>query len=174
MVNNVPTSKPDYLAIAEIVAPHGIRGEVRAQILTEFPERFALLEEVYLGQEGRKVGLESHRLHKGQVLLKLAGCDTRNDAEELRKLLVQVPLDQAMPLPEDAYYLYEIVGLKVWTDDGEYLGMVEDVIETGANDVYVVRGPGLPEILLPAIDDVILKVDPQEEQMLVKLLPGLR
>ncbi|MGC8838355.1 MAG: ribosome maturation factor RimM [Anaerolineae bacterium] len=165
--------KPQYLAIAQIVAPHGIRGEVRATILTDFPERFALLKVVYLGEEARPVRLEGYRFHRGQVLLKLAGYDTRTEAEELRQVLVQVPVDEAMPLPEGTYYVHEILGLEAWTESGEFLGEVVEVLETGANDVYVLQGGPLGEILIPALESVVLEVDLEGGRMLVRLPPGL-
>ncbi|MBC7224398.1 MAG: 16S rRNA processing protein RimM [Anaerolineae bacterium] len=166
--------EPKYLAIAQIVAPHGIRGEVRAVILTDFPERFALLETVYLGEEGRAVRLEGYRFHRGQVLLKLEGCDTRSQAEELRQVLVQVPVSEAMPLPEGTYYVHQIVGLEAWTEEGQFLGEVTEVLETGANDVYVLQGGPYGEILVPALESVVLEIDLEEGRMLVRLPPGLR
>ncbi|MGQ9584175.1 MAG: ribosome maturation factor RimM [Anaerolineae bacterium] len=167
-------SQPAYLAIAQIVAPHGVRGEVRAAILTEFPERFGLLKEVYLGEEGRPVPLERHRFHRGQVVLKLRGCDTRDQAEGLRGVLVQVPLSEAMPLPEGAYYVHQVLGLKGWTEGGEFLGEVVEVLETGANDVYVFRGGPWGEILVPALESVVLELDPEQGRMLIRLPPGLK
>jgi 16S rRNA processing protein RimM len=167
-------SEPKYLAIAQVLAPHGVAGEVRAAILTEFPERFALLDRVYLGDDGTAVGLEHHRFHKGQVLLKLEGYDNREQAEALRQALVQIPTEEAMPLPEGQYYIHQIVGLDVWTDEGEHLGRVEEVLETGANDVYLVRDEEGNTILIPAIHDAVLEIDLEESRMLVHLMPGLR
>jgi len=166
--------EPKYLAIAQIVAPHGLRGEVRAILLTEFPERFGSLREVYLGEEGQPVPLERYRFHRGQVVLKLGGCDTRNQAEELRKVLVQVPLDETVPLPEGTYYIYQILGLQAWTEEDEFLGEVAEVLETGANDVYVLRGGPHGEILVPALESVVLEIDLERGRMLVRLPPGLR
>jgi len=166
--------EPKYLAIAQIVAPHGLRGEVRAILLTEFPERFGSLREVCLGEEGQPVPLERYRFHRGQVVLKLGGCDTRNQAEELRKVLVQVPLDETVPLPEGTYYIYQILGLQAWTEEDEFLGEVAEVLETGANDVYVLRGGPHGEILVPALESVVLEIDLERGRMLVRLPPGLR
>lgn len=166
-------AQPQYLAIAQIVAPHGIRGEVRAIILTDFPERFALLKTVYLGEEARPVCLEGYRMHRGQVLLKLAGYNTRAEAEGLREVLVQVPASEAMPLPEGTYYMHEILGLEAWTEAGEFLGEVVEILETGANDVYVLQGGPLGEILVPALESVVREVDLEAGRMLVRLPPGL-
>jgi len=106
------------------------------------------------------------------MLLKLGGCDDRNAAEGLRGLLVQVPVDDAVPLEEGEYYHFQIVGLRVETDAGELLGRVVEVLETGANDVYVVRGPR-GEVLLPAVESVVDVLDPAAGRMVVHLLPGM-
>jgi len=106
------------------------------------------------------------------MLLKLVGCDTRDAAQGLRGMLVQIRTTDAAPLGEGEYYTYQVEGLIVETDVGEVLGKVVDVIETGANDVYVVRGPR-GEVLLPAIHEVVLEIDLTAGRMRVHLLPGL-
>jgi 16S rRNA processing protein RimM len=169
------SSEPRFLIIGEVMRPHGLRGELKVKILTEFPERFQLLEEVYLSDEGtepRPYRLEQVRHHQGFVILKLRTCDNRAAAEKLRGWLVQVPRELAMPLEEGAYYIYQIVGLEVWTEAGEYLGRVAEVLEMPANDVYVVHGP-TGEILLPAIESVIRQINLPTQRMTVTLLAGL-
>ncbi|MGQ9458989.1 MAG: ribosome maturation factor RimM, partial [Anaerolineae bacterium] len=116
---------------------------------------------------------EGYRFHRGQVLLKLAGYNTRTEAEELRQVLVQVPVGEAMSLPEGTHYVHEILGLEAWTESGEFLGEVVEVLETGANDVYVLQGSPLGEILIPALESAVLEVDLEEGRMLVRLPPGL-
>jgi 16S rRNA processing protein RimM len=165
--------RPAHLVIGRILSPHGLQGEVEVEILTEFPERYSLLKTVLVGEQHTPVVLEGHRMHRARILLKLAGCENRDDADELRGQLIYVPIDEAMPLEEDTYYLYEIVGLEVWTADGEYLGRVEEVIETGGNDVYVVKD-GEKETLIPALSGVVLNVDLDEGRMEVRLMKGLR
>jgi len=154
------------------VRPWGILGEVKVEILTDWPERFALLERVYLGEEATPCRLERVRLHQGYALLKLAGYDDRSAAEALRGQVVQVPHEEAMPLDEGEYYVYQIEGLEVWTDEGESLGRVVEVLFTGSNEVYVVHGPR-GEVLIPAIADVILKVDLEDRRLIVHLMDGL-
>jgi 16S rRNA processing protein RimM len=112
------------------------------------------------------------RQHKETLLLKLAGCDDRNEAELLRDMLVQIPVEEAVPLENGEYYDFQIVGVKVETDNGEWLGQVTEVLETGANDVYLVRGPR-GEVLLPAITDVVRELDMEARRMVVHLLPGM-
>lgn len=140
--------------------------------MTDFPDRFALLRKVYLGPEAVPFALEGFRLHKGSALLKLEGCHDRAAVERLRGQLVQIPIEEAMPLDQDEYYEYQIVGLTVWTKEGEYLGTVDEVISTGSNDVYIVRGKGR-EILIPAIEDVVLEVNLAKRRLIVELMEGL-
>jgi 16S rRNA processing protein RimM len=169
------SSGPRFLIIGEVVRPHGLRGELKVKVLTEFPERFRLLDEVYLSDqddEPRPYQLELVRHHQGFAILKLRTCDDRTAAEKLRGQLVQIPRELAMPLEEGAYYIYQIVGLEVWTEAGEYLGRVVEVLETPANDVYVVQGPR-GEILLPAIESVIRRIDLPAQRVTVILLDGL-
>lgn len=164
--------EPRYLVIGRVLAPWGVRGEVKIAVLTDWPERFALLKRIYLGKELRPYLLERFRLHKDKAILKLGGCDSREAVERLRGQFVQVPVEEAMPLGEDEYYEYQIVGLSVWTREGEYLGQVREVLYTGANDVYVVRGEGR-EVLIPAIEDVVLEVNLEEGRIIVELMEGL-
>lgn len=166
------SSAPRYLAVARILTSFGVHGEVRAEILTEFPQRFAGLQTVYLSEEAQPYPLESFRLQRGQVILKLAGIDTPEQAAKLRGQLVQVPVEEAVALPEGQYYLYQIVGLAVETTAGEPLGHVTDVLFTGANDVYVVRGEG-GELLVPAIEQVVKQVDLEHGRLVIEPLAGM-
>jgi len=163
-----------YLAIGRVVRAHGLHGEVSVTILTEFPERFETTEWVYLGNEfeATPYRLERYRWHKKNLLLTLSGVANRTQAEQLRGQFVQVPLEEAVPLPEGTYYLYQLIGLQVITVDGQSLGSVHDILETGANDVYVVEGDER-QILLPAIDDVIQSVDIEAGQIVVQVIDGL-
>lgn len=174
---NSGRQKPEilYLAVGRIVKPHGVHGEVSMTVLTDFPERFETTTEFYLGDEHEAdlYELESFRWHKQHLLLKFKGVADRNDAEELRGLLVQIPIAEATPLPEGSYYLYQLIGLQVITIDGERLGTVDSIIETGANDVYVVKNDAKKELLLPAIPDVVKSVDLEAKQITVELMDGL-
>jgi 16S rRNA processing protein RimM len=163
---------PEYLTIATIIAPRGLRGELKVRIETDFPERFARLTRVYVGPERRPFDFEGFRQYKRHGLLKLKGCDDRTAADELRGMDVQIPLEEAMPLEAGEYYVYQIEGLAVWTEDGKPLGVIEEVIFTGSNAVYVTQGPQ-GEVLIPALEDVVLEVDLERERMIVRLPPGL-
>lgn len=170
--------EPRYLAVGRIVAPHGIRGELKVEILTDDPDRFGLLELVYLGREDEEPvpwELVSYRLHKNQVLLQLKGCNDRAMAETMRGIFVQVPREEAIPLKDGEYYEYQIIGLEVKTVSGELLGRVIEILYTGANDVYVVRDddPSHREILIPVLDDIVLEIDLEAGSMVVELPEGL-
>jgi 16S rRNA processing protein RimM len=149
-----------------------VRGELRVEVLTDYPERLSLHPVLYLGDDLRKYPLESVRHHKDVALIKLGDCDDRNAAEELRGQMVQIPVEAAVPLEEGEYYHFQVLDLEVVCDDGEVLGKVADVIDTGANDVYVVRGPR-GEVLIPAIDEVVRELDFEAGRLVVHLLPGL-
>ncbi|MCS7040911.1 MAG: ribosome maturation factor RimM [Caldilineales bacterium] len=160
------------MTVGRILRPHGVRGEVRMEILTGYPERLSLHRVFYLGPQAQPYPVESIRFHQGAALIKLAGCDNRNAAETLRGLLVQIPLEDAVPLEEGEYYYFQVVGLEVFTEAGECLGRVMEVIETGANDVYVVHGPR-GELLVPAIGQVVQSIELAAGRMVITPLPGM-
>jgi 16S rRNA processing protein RimM len=169
--------EPRYLAVGRVLRPHGIRGELRVEIFTAYPERLGQHVDLYLASPAhpeavRRYPVEAMRSHRRVLLLKLGGCDDRNAADELRGMLVQVPIEEAVPLEEDEYYYFQIVGVQVETESGESLGRVVDVLETGAHDVYIVRGPR-GEVLLPAVDELVLDLDLESRRMVVRLLPGM-
>ena len=150
---------------------------MRVEILTDYPERVGEHAYLYLARpqspdDAERYPLEAVRPHKGVLLVKLEGVEDRDAAEELRGMLVQVPMEDAVPLEEGEYYHFQLIGVDVETETGEWLGRVADVIATGAADVFVVRGPR-GEVLLPAIEDVILELDTEERKMTVHLLPGM-
>jgi 16S rRNA processing protein RimM len=171
-------SEPQFLAVAHILRPHGVRGELRAEILTEDPTRFGLLKRVYVGREGQTpvpLRLERYRLRldHGWVLLKFEGYDDRDRADELRGAWVQIPESEGLPLDQDEYYEHQIIGLTVETSSGEGLGRVTEILYTGANDVYVVRS-GDQELLIPVVEHVVLEVDLPGGRLVVDVPDGLR
>lgn len=166
-------NEPRYLAVGRVARPWGVRGELKVKILTEDPARFERLETVYVGPRFVPYRLERARLHGGAVLLKLAGCDDRSAADALRGSLIQVSMEEALPLEKGEYWVHQIMGLKVWTTEGDSLGVVQEVLETGANDIYVVRSQSGPGVLIPALKSVVLEIDLAAGRMLVELPEGL-
>jgi len=170
--------EPRYLTVGRIVRPHGVRGEVYVQIVTGYPERLEQHASFYLAAPDtpevvQRYPVETLRRHREAVLLKLRGCDDRDAAENLRGMLVQIPTGEAVPLEEGEYYHFQLIGVRVETESGEWLGQVAEVLETAAHDVYVVRGPQ-GELLLPAVEDVVRVLDLESRRMVVHLMPGLR
>lgn len=162
------TPPPDKLTIGRVAAAHGVHGEFRMAILSGHPEHFENLRRVYLGDEAEPRRLERVRLHRGEALLKVEGLAAPADVVARRGQLVRIARADAMPLPEGEYYHYELLGLAVVDTAGQPLGRLAEIIETGANDVYVVRGGPRGEVLLPAIAEVIREVDPDAGTMVVK------
>ena len=169
-----PYSEPEYLMIGIIRRPHGIRGDVLLDIYTDYPERIADLEHVYLGDSYRPYTVSGARQHTKGLLLKLTDITDRDQADILRGQTVYISMDDAVPLDEGEFYLFQLTNIRVVTEDGEELGRVTDVIETGANDVYVVTDGDGGEILLPAIPEVIKDVDIDRHVMTIHLMDGLR
>ncbi|MBI5649191.1 MAG: 16S rRNA processing protein RimM [Chloroflexi bacterium] len=167
----MPKSLP-YLVVGRVLKPWSYRGELKIEILSDFPERFASLREVFLGDDAKFFRVERARLHGKFGLLKLADIDSEADAESLRDQFVQIAAKDAVPLKPNQVYLYQMIGLRVVTVEGESLGEIVDVIDTRANDVYIVN-TGTREILLPAIPDVIREIDLPQGHVIVKLLDGL-
>lgn len=166
----------DYFVIGDIVNTQGIKGEVRVIPCVDDVTRFELLDRVYLDKKGKitEYQVENIRYHKQFVLLKLIGVNDMTAAEALKGSVVKITEDMAIPCAEDEYYLKDLYDMTVVTDDGEELGIITDVLFTGANDVYVVTPKKGRDILIPAIKQVILDVDIENGKMTVKLLEGLR
>ncbi len=170
--------RPYYLILGEILRPHGVRGELRVRALTDYPERVAKIKTVYIGRdpmepEATPYTVQASRMHQDYLLLKLHEIPDRNDAEPLRGFFVMVDFENAVPLEEDEFYLYEVIGLRAYTPDGEWLGTVNNVIETGANDVYVVNGSRYGELLLPVHEETLVSIDFDAGKITLDLPEGL-
>ncbi len=164
-----------YLAVGMIIGPHGLRGELKVEIHSDNPARFDPGNRLWLGQDLEEMKIISSRPHKGQTLLILSGVADRTAAEAMSGEWLFIPEQEAAELEPDTYYVHDIVGAAVQTADGRMLGVVKEVLFTGANEVYVVTPPDAPdrEILIPAIADVIQHVDLAEGVITINLLPGL-
>lgn len=177
-IRNQQVIVPDgYLAVGHIIGVHGLRGELKVELYTDFPERFAPGARLFLGTDLEDVAILQVRPHKGNLLLTIEGIDDRTAAEALRGLWLFVEEADAAELEEGEFWIHDIIGLRVETEDGNVLGEVTDILPTGANDVYIVRpAQGVnrgQEILLPAIADVILAVDVAAGTIHVRLPDGL-
>jgi 16S rRNA processing protein RimM len=159
----------EAVSVGRILSAHGLKGDLKVQPLTDFPSRFERGSRLWL--DGSPVRVESSRRQRGSVYLKLEGIDDRTAAEALRDKELQAPRPQAI-YEKGRYYLHDIIGVEVFDEAGMLLGRLEDVMATGANDVFVVRGER-GELLLPAIEDVIKEVDLRRKRITVELLPGL-
>jgi len=164
--------EPEFLTIARILRPWGVRGEMKLERLSSHPEDLSTGRRVYLGDESRPFDVQGVRAQRGSLIVKLAGCDTPEQADALRGLTVSIARRDASPLRPNQYYHQQMIGLNVVTHDGDVLGRIVEIVETGANDVYVVHGPR-GEVLLPARVEVIKQIDLDAGQMIVSLLPGL-
>lgn len=166
---------PEKIKIAKVINTHGIRGEVKAIPLSDFPERYSLLKSVFIewGASYRECRVESVRWHKKQLLIKLEGIDNPDQAELLKNKYLTINVEETVPLPEDSFYLFEIIGLDVVNVHGNTMGTIKDVLQTGANDVYVVQRDNGKELLIPALKKVVRQVDLENRTMVVEIPPGL-
>ena len=166
----------DLLQVGVITTTHGVRGEVKVFPTTDDPARFKKLKNVILDTGKEKIDLEvaGVKFFKNMVILKFKGIDDINDVEKYRKKSLYVTRENAVKLKKNEYFIADLIGLKVESDEGEDLGTLSDVLQTGANDVYVLSKEGEDDILLPAIKECVKEVDIENGVILVHLLPGLR
>lgn len=165
--------EPVFLAVGRLGRSHGIHGDLVLEILTDFPERLKPGTRVYLGAEHRPSRLARSRRHNQGLLVAFEGIASPEQAAQLRNQLVFVRADDRPPLGEGEYYHHQLLGLQVVTEEGAILGRLAEILETGANDVYVVRPPEGADILLPAIEEVVLGIDLPAGRILIRPLPGL-
>jgi len=168
-----PVGEPEYLVVGFVRRPHGVKGEMLMDIHTDFPERIKTGLTVYVGEQYQPLVIASLRTHAKGLLIRFRGTKTPEDAGLYRNTWVYVPTADRPELPEGEYYHHQLLGLNVVTDEGVELGVLVDIIETGANDVYVVRDADGKEVLLPAIPPVILDVSLVDRQIHVHLIDGL-
>ncbi len=165
----------DFLQIGVISSTHGIKGEVKVFPTTDDVARFKKLKEVYLdtGKEKLVLHPESVKFFKQFVILKFKEYNNINDVEQYRNKSILVDREHAVKLKKDEYFIVDLIGLKVITDENEELGILKDVLQTGANDVYIVEMADGREVLLPAIKECVLKVDMDAGEVLVHVMDGL-
>lgn len=166
----------DMLQVGVITQTHGIKGEVKVFPTTDDAQRFKKLKKVTLdnGKERRELEITSVKFFKNLVILKFKGIDDINEVEKYKKAALFVIREDAVPLGENEYFIADLIGLRVVSEEGEELGTLDDVLQTGANDVYVVKNDKGEEILVPAIKDCVKNVDIDGGEIILHLLPGLR
>ena len=165
----------EMLRVGVITTTHGVRGEVKVYPTTDDAERFLELEEIWLdtGTERLPLKIQNVKFFKNMVILKFEGYDDINAVQAWRQKDLLVTREQAVELQEDEYFIGDLIGLHVEDEEGNALGVLRDVLETGANDVYLVSRPGEKDLMLPAIKDCIREVDLESGIMRVRVLPGL-
>ena len=163
------------LQVWVITQTHGVRGEVKVFPTTDDAARFKKLKHVMLdtGKETLPLEIESVKFFKQFVILKFKGFDNINDIERYKRCPLLIERENAVPLEEGEYFIADMIGMKVITDEGENFGILKDVMETGANDVYVIEHPSEGEVLVPAIKECILDVDIENRQMKIHVMNGL-
>lgn len=163
------------LEIGQIVNTFGIRGEVKVVPFTNDIKRFDDLKKVYVksNKQSKQYKVENVRYHKNMVLLKLEGIDNPEIAKMIKNSYLEIDREDAIPLEEGAYFIADLIGLEVYTDDGKLLGKVDDIYNTGSNDIYVVKDELGKQILLPGIKEVIKDVQIENSKIIVHLIPGL-
>lgn len=165
----------DMLRVGVITSTHGVRGEVKVFPTTDDPARFKKAQRLVLdtGRERLSLRVSNVKFFKQFVILKFEGIDNINDVEKYKKCPLLVSREEAVPLKEDEYFIADMIGLLVVTEDGENFGILKDVMETGANDVYVIDSERYGEVLVPAIKECILEVDIKAGRMKIHLMDGL-
>ena len=165
----------EYIEIGQIVNTNGLKGVVKVNPFTDDISKFEELKYIYiqLKSELKKVKIEQVRYNKNQVLLKLEGIDSIEEAEKYRKFYLKIEKKSQEELGEDTYYIVDLIGINVYSENDEYLGTIEDVFPTGSNDVYVVKDNLGKQILVPAIAEVVKEVELKNKKMVIKIIPGL-
>ena len=165
--------RPAFLAVGKVRRPHGVHGEVVVEIYTDFPEHLNPKKAIYLGEKHVKLVIASQRPHNEGLLLGFEGVTTPEHASRYRNQFLSIAASEASELPKGEFYIHELLDLQVVDEAGNLLGTLTEILETGANDVYVVTDATGSELLLPAIPEVVLDVDLEDKTIKVHLLPGL-
>ena len=168
-----PDGEPVYLVVGFLRRAHSVQGEIIMDLHTDFPERFRSGRKLFVGEEHKVMTIEGVRSHAKGLLIKFKDIETPEETARFRNQWVYIKATDAPPLPEGQIYQHQLFGFQVVDENENLLGELVEIIETGANDVYVVKNESGKEILLPAIPSVILDLDPARRFMRVHLLEGL-
>ena len=160
----------EFITIGQILAPWGFKGKLKVEVITDFPQRFAPRSQIYINRQPMTIA--GTEWHKGKAIIKLDTIDSIEQAEKLRGQVIQIHHSQLQPLPEGQYYHFQLIGLEVWTTQGELLGKISQILTAESNDNYVVHG-AKGEILIPAIEDVVKSVDLDSGRITIEAINGL-
>lgn len=165
----------EYFEIGQIVNTSGLKGIVKINSFSDDMRRFEELDKVLIekNKELTEYVIEEVRYSKNQVLVKFKGIDTIDDAKKFKNCYIKIPREEAKKLPEDTYYIVDLIGINVYLEDGILVGEIIDVFPTGSNDVYVVRREENNDLLIPAIKDVIKSINIEEKKIIINLIEGL-
>ena len=164
------SSEPEFITIGRILVPWGTKGKLKVEVVTDFPQRFTPSSKVYINRQ--PMTIDDAEWHKGKAIIKLNTIDSIEDAQRLRGQPVEIHHSQVYPLPEGQYYHFQIIGLEVWTTQGELLGNITEILTAESNDNYVVCG-AKGEILIPAIEDVVKSIDLNTGRVVIEPIEGL-
>ena len=159
-----------FITIGRILTTWGVKGKLKVKLETDFPQRFAPGSKVYINQQ--PMTIDSTEWHGDKLIIKLNTIDSIEDARKLREKTIEIHRNQVHPLPVGQYYHFQLIDLEVWTTQGELLGSITEIITTGSNDNYVVRG-AKGEILIPAIEDVVKSIDLDKGCLIIEPIEGL-
>jgi 16S rRNA processing protein RimM len=167
------TDEPVFVVIGKFRRPHGIRGEIIMTVLTDFPELLVPGQTVYASERYHPYRIKEVRWHGADLLVSLQELPDRTAVEIFRNVMVYMKAEELPTLSEGEYFLHQLVGLEVHTDQDQHLGRIKEILITGANDVYLIESEEGKEILLPVIEEVVLEIDQEKGIVLVHILPGL-
>jgi len=168
-----PKDEPVFVIIGKFRRPHGIRGEIVMTVLTDFPELVKPGQRIFAGEQHQPYVINSTRWHGDDMLVSLVELPDRTAVEIFRNIMVYMKGDNVPELPKGDFYTHQLVGMEVITDQGLVLGRLKEIIITGANDVYLIEPAEGKDILIPAIDQVVLDINQEERKILVHIIPGL-
>lgn len=168
-----PRSKTqlDYITVGKIINSFGNKGQVKIEPLTDFPERFFSLEDLFLSAPFKtdpvKINITNAFMHKNFIIANISGCSGVDDVEKIINSEIKIKKEQLKKLKKNCYYLFDIIGLEVYDESGIHMGQIKDIITNTANDIYVIVKPGKKELLVPAIGRYIKKVDIENKKMII-------
>lgn len=167
------SGEPEFLVVGKLRRPHGVHGEMIMDVITDFPERLKAGSAVFVGDEHRPLRIKSCRSHQKGMLVRFDDFSTPEAVGFLRNWLVYVKASDLPSLPKGEYYHHQVIGMRVIDERNILLGIVSDVIATGANDVLVISQESGDEFLLPAVDEIVVSIDLEKHEIFARLLPGL-